>query len=207
LRTEWLRSRYEAGGSPLREALMRLESEGFVQLEFNKGFRVAGVSREHLLDLTRTRIEIEAVLLRWSIMNGDVEWEGNIVGGLHRLMVTPKEEPGESGAAYTLWLRLHREFHRSLIAAANSPILTGIWQRLFDQAERYVALSIAVKSEQRDDVAEHSAIAEAVISRDVAAAVELNRRHIELTTAKLERHYVVAELAPVWPATSESRPR
>lgn len=59
LRTEMLRSRYGVGGSPLREALMRLEAEGFVQLEFNKGFRVTGVSREHLLDLARTRIEVE----------------------------------------------------------------------------------------------------------------------------------------------------
>ena len=59
LRFEALRERYGMGVSPLREALMRLEAEGLVQLEQNKGFRVSEVSRENLLDLMQTRIEIE----------------------------------------------------------------------------------------------------------------------------------------------------
>ena len=59
LRFEALRERYGMGVSPLREALMRLDAEGLVQLEQNKGFRVSEVSRENLLDLMRTRIEIE----------------------------------------------------------------------------------------------------------------------------------------------------
>ena len=59
LRFEALRERYGMGVSPLREALMRLEAEGLVQLEQNKGFRVSEVSHENLLDLMHTRIEIE----------------------------------------------------------------------------------------------------------------------------------------------------
>ena len=59
LRFEALRERYGMGVSPLREALMRLEAEGLVQLEQNKGFRVSEVSHENLVDLMQTRIEIE----------------------------------------------------------------------------------------------------------------------------------------------------
>src|SRR4051812_28772980 len=58
LRVEALRERYGMGTSPIREALMRLEAEGLVELEQNKGFRVSEVSSENLLDLMRTRIEI-----------------------------------------------------------------------------------------------------------------------------------------------------
>ena len=59
LRVEALRERYGMSISPLREALMRLEAEGLVELEQNKGFRVSEVSQENLRDLMRTRIEIE----------------------------------------------------------------------------------------------------------------------------------------------------
>ena len=59
LRVEALRERYSMGTSPIREALMRLEAEGLVELEQNKGFRVSEVSRANLLDLMRTRVEIE----------------------------------------------------------------------------------------------------------------------------------------------------
>ena len=44
LRVETLRERYGMGTSPIREALMRLEAEGLVELEQNKGFRVSEVS-------------------------------------------------------------------------------------------------------------------------------------------------------------------
>ncbi len=43
---------------------MRLEAEGLVDLEQNKGFRVAEVSRESLFDLMQSRIEIETIALR-----------------------------------------------------------------------------------------------------------------------------------------------
>ena len=72
LRIDTLRERYGVGGSPIREALMRLEAEGLVELEQNKGFRVSGVSRDELIDVMRMRTEIEAIGLRWSIERGDV---------------------------------------------------------------------------------------------------------------------------------------
>lgn len=192
LRTEQLRQRYEVGASPLREALMRLEAEGLVELEQNKGFRVSTVSAEHLADLTRTRIEIEAAALRWSLENGTVEWEGNLVGAFHRLISVPKEN-GEAGGGHNkVWLHYHRAFHASLVAACNSPILLSLHRRLFDQAERYVALCIAAKGELRDDVGEHTALMEAAVARRVDEAVALNRSHIERTTEKLARMQLLA---------------
>src|SRR6185437_3603379 len=44
LRAEALRHRFKVGSSPIREALNRLLSEGFVSLEEQKGFRVAPLS-------------------------------------------------------------------------------------------------------------------------------------------------------------------
>ena len=93
LRVEALRERYGMGTSPIREALMRLEAEGLVELEQNKGFRVSEVSRENLLDLMHTRIEIENIALRWSIEKGDVEWEANLLSAFHRLSRQSKIDP------------------------------------------------------------------------------------------------------------------
>jgi len=189
LRVDSLRERYSVGGSPIRDALMRLESEGFVRLEQNKGFRVSAVSREDLLDVSRTRSEIESIALRWSIENGGMEWEGDVVGALHRLNSVDKTDRSGDGSGSSAWLRYHRAFHLALISACESPTMIGIYQRLFDQAERYVALSIKETAEIRDDVAEHREIAEAALARDADGAVDLARRHIARTTAKLERHH------------------
>ena len=51
LRAEALGQRFSIASSPIREALNRLVSEGFVLLEDQKGFRVAPVSESELREL------------------------------------------------------------------------------------------------------------------------------------------------------------
>ena len=85
LRMEGLRERYGIGASPIREALMRLEAEGLVELEQNRGFKVSEVSPSKLADLMRTRIEIESIALRWSLEMGSLEWEADLISSFHRL--------------------------------------------------------------------------------------------------------------------------
>ena len=196
LRVEALRERYGFGGSPIREALMRLQAEGLVELEQNKGFRVSRVSRESLLDLMRTRIEIEAIALRWSIERGGVEWEADLLGAFHRLSRQKKiDESG--GGINPEWSRQHRAFHDTLVAACGSPTILAIRAGLFDQVERYVALSIRSKLAPRNDHAEHEQIMRAALARDAERAVELNREHIERTLQKVAKALAGSEGAAV----------
>jgi DNA-binding GntR family transcriptional regulator len=185
LRLEELRERYGAGASPIREALMRLEMEGLVILEPNRGFRVSPISRAHLVDLTANRIEIEGLALRWAMERGGVEWEAEILGAFHRLSRQRKSELGEPGRISESWKKEHRAFHRALVAGCGSPLLMSMRETLFDQGERYVALSIARSATPRDDVAEHKRIMDAVIARNLDETLAANREHIERTTEKV----------------------
>jgi len=185
LRFEALRERYGVGVSPLREALMRLEAEGLVQLEQNKGFRVSEVSRENLLDLMQTRIEIETIALRWSLQKGGVEWEANLLGAFHRLSRQTKIDPKNPETISETWSREHAAFHAALVSACGSRTLMSIRERLFEQAERYVSLSIMSNAPLRDDVAEHKQLIRAALNRDVEKVAELNRLHISRTLDKV----------------------
>src|SRR5215471_16800285 len=126
LRVEALRERYGMSISPLREALMRLEAEGLVELEQNKGFRVSEVSHENLSDLMRTRIEIEGIALRWSIEKGGVDWEANLLSAFHRLSRQSKIDPAAPGVISDAWWREHSHFHAALVAACDAPTLLSI---------------------------------------------------------------------------------
>lgn len=185
LRFEALRERYGMGVSPLREALMRLEAEGLVQLEQNKGFRVSEVSRENLLDLMQTRIEIESIALRWSLAKGGVEWEANLLGAFHRLSRQTKIDPSDPETINEAWSREHSAFHAALVSASGSQTLISIRERLFEQAERYVSLSIMANAPLRDDVGEHKQLMRAALNRDVDKTIELNRLHITRTLEKV----------------------
>jgi GntR family transcriptional regulator, carbon starvation induced regulator len=185
LRVEALRERYGMGTSPIREALMRLEAEGLVELEQNKGFRVSEVSRENLQDLMRTRIEIESIALRWSLEKGGVEWEANLLSAFHRLSRISKIDPSIPDAISEDWSKEHADFHTALVSACGAPTLLCIRSRLFEQAERYVALSIMSNSPLRDDVTEHKQLMRAALNRELEKTLELNRVHITRTLDKV----------------------
>ena len=105
LRFKDLRARYASGLSPLREALMRLVADDLVVLEDHKGFRVAPVSQEELVDLAMTWFELEALGIRQSIKKGDDRWAANIRARFQELskhrMRTPKGRSIPAGSRGT----------------------------------------------------------------------------------------------------------
>lgn len=211
LTLETLRGRYNVGWSPIREALMRLEAEGLVRLEQNKGFRVAPVSRESLLDLMQSRMELESIAVRWSIENGTVEWEADLLAAFHRLSKQSKLKRRQPGAISSEWSKEHRAFHAALVGACRSPTMLAIRESLFEKAERYVALAIMSKSPARDDVAEHEQIMQAALAKNVVRAIALNREHIARTLSRvaksLDNHPEFAKSARIESAAQRDKLR
>ncbi|NDZ17515.1 GntR family transcriptional regulator [Variovorax sp. WS11] len=169
-----------AGQTPIREALMRLVSEGLVTLEDQRGFSVAPVSRRELVDLTDTRAEIEALAMRSSIENGDDVWEGNLLGAYHRLSKAHKR--AEDGHSINPdWEERHNHFHAMLVGACTNGVLLQLRAQLYDRADRYRKLSTRYLKAPRDDLGEHEALMNAALARDCAKAEELLKAHIRLT--------------------------
>src|SRR3984893_13786124 len=77
--------RYEIGATPLREGLSRLVSRGLIVGIGQRGFRVADVSRDDLLDITRMRTVVEIEALRLAIAQGDDAWEAEVLSALHQM--------------------------------------------------------------------------------------------------------------------------
>src|ERR1700751_6148816 len=172
LRVDALRDRYEIGGSPLREALARLSSEGLVFQQEQKGFRVSAISADDLIELTRTRCWVNEIAVRDAIAHGDVAWEENIVLAFHRWKRTPRRlryDPTVNAD----WNRLLRAFHVALVAACRSRWMLGFHNTLFDCAERYRNVVAVLSHENRDAVGEHTAIMEATIERKTEVAIPL----------------------------------
>jgi GntR family carbon starvation induced transcriptional regulator len=177
LRIEELRSQYECGASPLREALNRLAGEGFVTVEGQRGFRVSPVSLADLKDLTRMRIMLECEALKESIKHGDDNWEANIVASFHRLA---KAEDSRN-QDFSEWEQRNDEFHEALLAASTSPWLLKFRHTLYEQHKRYRLLAILALDESRHLLAEHTSIKDAAIAHDAKAACKATEHHIMAT--------------------------
>ncbi len=174
LRIEQLRDYYGVGSTPLREALSRLSSEGLVQIEALKGFRVATVSQRELEELCDLRVLIESDALRRSTQFGDRAWEGQVVAAYYQLdRIEQQLSRGEVPDADE-WEDRNREFHEALVAGANSAWLLRLRGQLFDHFERYRRFSRnkLIDTPARNVANEHRDMMDAALERrgdDLAA--------------------------------------
>lgn len=174
MHVERLRAEYGVGATPLREALSKLSSLELVVAEGQRGFRVAPVSLENLLDITRTRAWVESAALRAAIPAGDRHWEAQIVAAAHRLKTCPKND-GEKLSDE--WYHDNRAFHDALVAACNSRQTMAFRAQLYDLSDRYRRLSVQSGLSGRDFDAEHQRIMDAALARDADKAVAFTVEH------------------------------
>ncbi|MFN3854527.1 MAG: GntR family transcriptional regulator [Phreatobacter sp.] len=179
-----MRASFGVSLSPLREALCRLEREGLVEAEDQRGYRVAPVSADNLTEVIRLRVELEGLAAREAILHGDAAWEGRILSALHQLGRLP---PGpRTPEQQEVWEQRHRAFHAELISACRMPLLQQFCETLHDQSDRYRRIFLKDHAPDRDVPAEHAAIAEAMIDRRAEDATRLLRDHIERTGRNIQ---------------------
>lgn len=172
--------RLSVSRTPVREALQRLEKEGWLEVRFRSGWSVRPLDFtqfDHLYDL---RIILETAAARQLCEQP----EPASLGALKAIWLVPAEERATDGAAVA---RLDEEFHAVLVAAAGNPEVTRchrdvterirIIRRLdFTQGERIVAT-----------YQEHAQILRAILRRRAEQAVLLLRTHIESSKAEVRR--------------------
>lgn len=180
LRIQSLSERYQVGPTAIREALSRLVPEGLVESEDQRGFCVAPVSREELIDLTTTRVAIEGLALTQALEKGDVAWESQLLSAFHRLSRTT---PPVDEASHGPWAVVHREFHEALIAGCRSPWMLRVCGLLYDKSERYRNLAeIYTRPKGRDTITEHNELVETAMARDSLKLQQLLHHHYWETT-------------------------
>lgn len=191
LRLADLNDRYRLGLTPIREALMRLTSEGLVSWQSYRGARVAGIDIDGFRDMVRTRRQIGRLCLTQAIELGDAAWEAEILRSFHLLKRTPFPTSSDVTGTPGNWIRFHREFHYALIVACGSPWLLRFWETLADHSERYRKLRLLLLGDGlpagRDINREHEEIVQAVIARDIPAATALLDRHLTQTEEAMSR--------------------
>lgn len=178
-----LKMRYGMGASPLREALSRLASLGFVVFDSRRGFRVAPISRDDLEDITLTRQVLETTALRRAMELGGDDWEVGIVTAFARLqrVVARCQESGDDAELEAT----HKQFHTALIAGCRSRRLLELHQIFHDQASRYRQVMLDQTHDLNDFLKIHQMLANVVLSRNAEAACKSLSDHMAITMQKV----------------------
>ena len=185
LKMEDLKVRFDAGFSPIREALSKLVGEGLVELEVNRGFRVTPLTREDLEDIAAARRAVEIEALRLSMLNGDDRWEAGLVSAMHfyRLRAATAFDAPEN---LKLWEEAHDGLHAAMIGACGSARLLQMQRQLQDQHLRYRRLIVIPEVSDDAHVEEHERLVALVLERDIQGSLEHLTRHLLITVDALQ---------------------
>jgi DNA-binding GntR family transcriptional regulator len=157
---------------PVREALLRIEVDGFVLFRKNKGAVVRELSAAEILELMDIRVALECRALELAIphmVEADLEAARRVL------------EDYEQGVDPVVWSALNIRFHQTLYEpCGNGPLLQMIGD-LRARLGPVIRLLVTETSGFKRPHEEHRAILAACEAGEVARAVDLLRRHIETT--------------------------
>lgn len=179
LKIQELAAELEVSPGAVREALSRLVPEGLVVSRDQRGFLVAPLSPDDLIDLTDLRCEVEALALRRSVERGDVNWEAAILAAEHKLRSKPIVASGEDPE--WKWKQNHAEFHTALVSACGNRRLIALHAQLYEQSERYRGLLFHLETDRNVDE-EHKDIVRYALARDAKSLVLATVDHLRRTT-------------------------
>lgn len=159
---------------PLREALARLEQEGLLKSQANRGFFVRSLNRVEADEVYALRLKLEPDVMALAAERAEAADHQIAVRTLDTLyQVTDKH--GDGVGAF------NRAFHMALLRPSAQPLSVNILERLHILSERYVRKHLEPLG--RDDRAndEHREMIDAWLARDGTLIRELTVAHIRKT--------------------------
>ena len=165
--------------TPIREALCRLENEGFVQNIPRRGAFVARKSKKEVLEIITVWAALESMAARLVIENATAEEIATL-----REMFSSFDEDGAAQARIDEYSETNVSFHQALFRLSRCDLLSRITENLFLHMRSIRMRTIAEKDRASRSIIDHMSIIEALEARDTELAERLVRQH----TLDLGRH-------------------
>jgi DNA-binding GntR family transcriptional regulator len=165
--------RFRTSRSPIREALVRLEHEGFVERTPNARIRVAALDIEDLKQLYVLRASIEGLAARLAtplLRTVDLERMAATADEMDRC-VKKRDAAGAIAAG--------QDFHDVIMAECGNRPLVQVLDGLRARISRYRGVVASFSEYDPERVAEHRRILRAMYQRNPEAAELAMIRHVD----------------------------
>ena len=159
--------------TPIREALFRLESQGFVKTVPRKGVIVSKISTEEVLEVFTILSSLQVLAVKLGIQR--LEKENREI--LQKML--DKIESYLSGELVTDGSNLHMEIQETLYQVSKSPKLSEIIQGLYVNIRAFANIGYELPGRMRESIEEHRDVIIAMMNRETEIAEFLTRVHLE----------------------------
>ena len=167
---------------PLREALVRLEHEGLLVSQANRGYFVQGMSSEQAEEIFALRMAIEPPAAACASRQASEE-DRHYAELTYRQLDSAAEDNLVSAAAR------NRAFHTALVTPGGKLLTSQLVEKLAILAERYVIAHLQPTGRNARARTEHRELFNAWMARDARQVEKLLRAHVRGTLDDLRAQF------------------
>lgn len=164
----------EMSRTPIREALVRLANEGFVEIRPRHGMRVLPISAEDMREiytiLTALESEVAAEVAARGLSPEEIAALRDAVDDMEAALVDDDRKA---------WAVADERFHRSLVSSSANQRLRSVIQQFWEQAHRVRMLTLRLRPKPEQSTREHLDLVHAIEERDPQKAWKIHRTHRE----------------------------
>jgi len=185
--------------TPVREAILKLESEGLAARFPRRGLVVAQITRDEVLEVYAVREMLDGLSARLAALGILPTELDRLVWLNDRLRVAATADDAKA------MIRLNIEFHEAICQASRNSLLQEFMRRIHEWVHRFEDTTMSFPGRGLEAVAEHKALIDAIRARDPEAAERIARAH--MSRARQIRIHMIQSAAVVSQAESSHSTR
>ncbi|WP_240190859.1 GntR family transcriptional regulator [Aeromicrobium sp. YIM 150415] len=161
--------------TPLREALRRLEAEGFLRQLAHREMRVPPLTRKEIIDIYDIRLQLDPFAGRLGAQQASAAVREQLAEMRELRTDVPVDE----------MIRQHRVAHRLMYSAADNVPLTELLDTLWDRAGRYQVIVMSEVAATGIRLEDYRATVDAFVAGNGAEVARLMKASLKESRALL----------------------
>ena len=172
--------------TPIREAIARLEQEGFVRTAPRKGVFIVRKTKREILEMITVWAALESMAARVITLHADQDE----ISTLRKMFATFEDNTVQ--ANIDEYSETNIRFHQALLKMSHCDLLNQITENLFIHMRSIRMRTISENDRASRSIIDHMNIIEALEGRNTQLAEELVRQHTLDLAAHVEKnvHYL-----------------
>lgn len=182
-----LAERLEISRTPTREALLRLEAEGLIEIWPRHGMRVKHISVDDVREIYEILTALESTAAGLAARRKP---SAAMIAAMRRSISDMDEALAKDNLRG--WAQSDERFHRLLAEASGNRRLMEVVDTYFGQAHRLRMMTLRLRPRPSGSNRDHEAVVEAIASQNGEEAERIHRQHREesgrMLIALLDKH-------------------
>lgn len=170
--------------TPIREALNRLEQEGFIRSIPRKGMFIVRKTKKEIIEMIAVWAALESMAARLITWNATDEE----IASLRRLFVEFQGPSNKPNLHIDEYSEANIRFHQAIVSLAKNKLLTDTMENLFIHMRSIRRKTIGENDRAERSIIDHLNIIEALEKRQTERAEQLVRQHSLDLATHVEKH-------------------